>query len=110
MKIIISEDQFKRLKKKSETCPTLVRFKFYDKKWGVWGKRNICVDDNFYDLITEYLNIDLENRTVDKIKPELFELIKKYFDETYYKPVEHMVIDTITNFDVPTVSIKYKLR
>jgi len=110
MKLIITEQQFKRLTRSSDTCPNMVRFKFYDKKWGTWGKRNVCVDDNFYNLLTDYLELDLENRTLENVNPELIEMIRTYFDETYYRPVEHLQIDNITNFDIPTISVKYKLR
>lgn len=110
MRIIITEQQFKRLTKSTDTCPTMVRFKYFDKKWGGWAKRHVCVDDYFYELLMEYLNQDLENRNLDNLNPELIELIKKYYDETYYKPVEHLTIDNITNFDIPTVEVKYQMR
>jgi hypothetical protein len=110
MNIIITEQQFQRLKKSSDTCPTMIKFSFYDKKWGRWGKRIICTDQTFYDEIQKYVNLGLEHRNLNMLNDEVIDTIKTYFSDTYYVFKDRIDINFIHGGDVPEIAVKFKLN
>ena len=104
MKILLTESQYERLKKGMD-CPYMVRFDFYDVGWTKYGKRKICVDENFYNLIQEYSELDLETR---EIGDELRGLIYDYYKKSYYFLPNEIEIDYIHGGKEPIVGINYR--
>jgi hypothetical protein len=104
MKIILTESQYERLKKGVD-CPYVVRFDFYDVGWTKYGKRKICVDENFFNLIQEYSEQDLETR---EIGDELKGLIYDYYKKSYYFFPNEIEINYIFGGKEPIVGINYR--
>jgi len=110
MKFIITEQQFKRLKNTKDTCTTMVKFSFYDKKWEKWGKRMVCTDQAFYDAIKEYGNTDLKDKNLSLLSDNIVDAIKTYFSDTYYVFKDRIDINYIHGGEVPEIAAKFKLN
>lgn len=103
---MITERQFQRLKK-GIYCPYVVRFDFYNVGWTKYGKRKICVDKHFYDLIQEYADQDIRTR---EISDELKQLIYAYYREAYYYFPNEIKISYIHGGNEPMVGINYRYK
>jgi hypothetical protein len=110
MKLIITEQQFKRLKNSNDTCTTMIMFSFFDKKWGKWGKRMVCTDQVFYDAIKEYGNTDLKDKNISLLSDDIIDTIKTYFSDTYYVFKERVDINYIHGGEVPEIAAKFKIN
>lgn len=106
MKVIITESQFQRLKKGVQ-CPYVVRFEYYNVGWTKYGKRRVCVDEHFYNLIQEYSDQDLGSR---EVSDELKELIYDYYKKSYYFFPNEIKITYIHGGDEPIVGIDYRYK
>ena len=106
MKIILTESQYQRLMKGKE-CPYVVRFEFYNVGWTKYGKRKICVDEYFFNLIQEYSEQDIHTREIGE---ELKKLIYDYYRTTYYFFPNEIEIKYIHGGKEPIVGIDYRYK
>ena len=102
MKLIITEHQFERLKKGLD-CPYVVRFEYVKKITNNHGRRFVCVDKEFYNLIQSY---DFQNGLDINLK----EAILEYYNKTYYWFPNEITIMFIHGGDNPSVGVKYQYK
>ena len=106
MKILISEQQFTRMKKGMD-CNHIVKFGFRNAGWGKYGRRYICVDDHFYDLLNNY---SMNTIGVGDIPTELKNLILKYYFDTYHWEPYEITINGISGGKDARVDIVYRYK
>jgi hypothetical protein len=105
MKLIITEEQYKRLKK-GDDCPFLVFFNFYEKGIKRQGTRKVCVDKEFWSELQEYLLHKFDESY--EISEKLESMIKRYYFDTYYFSPDRTEIRYITQVDYPKIGVFYK--
>ena len=98
MKILITEEQFGRIKKGIK-CPYIVHFSYYRRVSKFSARRAVCVDEETWNLIQN-----------DSNSEELRRRIIKHYEDAYYMYPEKIKISFIHNGSEPRIGVTYDDR